>query len=171
MFSPISYHQAQITKNRKCTEYDLKMTLNATRLKVPYICWTTNHESQISLRFTLRSLIFQLIEVFYFSIGYNVNLKFSKKKNVKNRKLKISKIPNVFLRTIEKKNSGQVWKLLAVICRGSSSSTFALLFGPMLTKTKHKSLNFNLQNCKNPKHSFVRTTGTKIHDKFENFWL
>ncbi len=31
-----------------------------------------SHESQISLRFPLRSLVFQIIEVFDFSIGYNM---------------------------------------------------------------------------------------------------
>ncbi len=47
------------------------MNLNAKRPKVPLICWITNHESQISLRFALRWLVFQVIEVFDFSIGYN----------------------------------------------------------------------------------------------------
>ncbi len=36
---------------------DLKMTLNSTRPNVPYVCWTTNQESQISPRFALRSLV------------------------------------------------------------------------------------------------------------------
>ncbi len=40
---------------------DLKMTLNATRSKVPHICESTTHESQISLHFTPRSLFFQII--------------------------------------------------------------------------------------------------------------
>ncbi len=51
---------------------DLKMTLNAKRTKVPLICWTTTHESQILLTFALRLLVFQIIEVFDFSLlGYN----------------------------------------------------------------------------------------------------
>ncbi len=42
----------------------------------------------------LRPLVFQIIEVFDFSMA---NLLFSKKQIAKNRKLKISKIPNVVL--------------------------------------------------------------------------
>ncbi len=57
-------------------------------------------EAQISLRFALRSLVFQIIEVFGFSIGYNDEFK----KNVKNQKLEISKIQNsTFVRIAEKK--------------------------------------------------------------------
>ncbi len=41
------------------------------RPKVPDKCGTTTHESQISLRFVLRSLVFQIMEVYDFSIGYN----------------------------------------------------------------------------------------------------
>ncbi len=47
------------------------MTFKAKMPKVPYIFWITTHESQILLRFALRSLIFHIIEVFDFSIGYN----------------------------------------------------------------------------------------------------
>ncbi len=39
------------------------------------------HESQISLRFALRSLVFQIIEVFDFPIGYNGEFKIFEKKN------------------------------------------------------------------------------------------
>ena len=57
-------------------------------------------DAETSLRFVLRSLVFQIIEVFGFPIGYNGEFQ----KFVKNQKLKISKIPNSsFVRTIEKK--------------------------------------------------------------------
>ena len=58
---------------------DLKMILNAKKPKVPYICWSTPHESQISLRFAVRSLVFQIIDVFDFSIGYNGEFKILEK--------------------------------------------------------------------------------------------
>ncbi len=62
---------------------DLKMTLNATRPKVPVHVYikNTTRDSQISLRFALRSLMFQINEFFNFSISYNqlVKQKFSKK--------------------------------------------------------------------------------------------
>ena len=76
---------------------DLKMTLNSTRPKVPHISWITTRQSHISLRFALRSLVIKIIEVFDFSIGYNGYIWIFRKKIVKNRKLKISKIPNVVL--------------------------------------------------------------------------
>ncbi len=44
------------------------MTLNATRQKVPHIGSTTTRESQI---FALRLLVFQIIEIFDSTIGYN----------------------------------------------------------------------------------------------------
>ncbi len=40
------------------------------------------HESQISLRFALRSLVFQIIEVFDFSIGYNGEFEIFEKKSL-----------------------------------------------------------------------------------------
>ncbi len=52
---------------------------------------------QISLRFALRSLVFQIIEVFDFSIDYNGEFAIFEKKIIKNQKRKISKIPNVVL--------------------------------------------------------------------------
>ncbi len=59
---------------------DPKMTLNATRPKVSHISWTITREYQISLHFALRSLVFQIIEIFVFSIRNEmVDLKFSKK--------------------------------------------------------------------------------------------
>ncbi len=64
------------------------------------LCTPNTHpEAQISLCFTLRSLVFQIIEVFGFPIGYNGEIQ----KFVKNQKLKISKIQNsTFPRTTEK---------------------------------------------------------------------
>ncbi len=57
-------------------------------------------EPQISLHFTLLSLIFQIIEVFGFPIGYNGEFQ----KFAKSRKIKISKIQtSTFVRTTEKK--------------------------------------------------------------------
>ncbi len=48
-----------------------KMTLKATNSKVSYICSTAAHDSQTSLRFALRALVLQIIEVFGFPVGYN----------------------------------------------------------------------------------------------------
>ncbi len=79
---------------------DLKMTLNATWPKVPHLCWTTTHDAQISFRFALKSLVFQIIEFFYFSTGYSGEFEILKKKKekiIKNRNRKISKIPNIVL--------------------------------------------------------------------------
>ena len=47
------------------------MTLNAKRPKVPLICWITTHESQITLHFAPRLLVFLIIEVFDFSNQHN----------------------------------------------------------------------------------------------------
>ncbi len=55
------------------------------------------HEPKISLRFVLRSLVFQIIEVLDFSIRYNGEVAIFEKKIVKNQKLKISKILNTAL--------------------------------------------------------------------------
>ncbi len=43
---------------------------------------------------------------------------------------------------------------------------FSLPLGPMLTKTKKKSQNFNFNNFKN-----LKTIEKKIQEKFENFRL
>ena len=54
----------------------------------------------MSLCFALRSLVFQIIEVFGFPIGYNGEIQ----KFLKNPELKISKIQSsTFVRTTEKK--------------------------------------------------------------------
>ncbi len=61
-----------ITKKNENAPNDPKVTLNVTGLKVHHICTTSTYES-ISFRFALRSLFFQIIEVFTI-----VNLKLSK---------------------------------------------------------------------------------------------
>ena len=94
------------------------MTLNAKMPKVPYICWTTTHQSQVSLW----SLVFQIIEVFDFAISYNGEFEILKKSETQNFKKKKKE---------KKKNNVVLWgplggkfrpsfKLLAVICRMSS---------------------------------------------------
>ena len=65
------------------------MTLNATRPKVPHICWSTTREAQISLRFALWSFVFQIIEVFDFSIGDNGEFEIFGKKSLKIGNLKM----------------------------------------------------------------------------------
>ncbi len=109
---------------------DLKMTLNATRSKVPRIFWTTTHESQISLRFALRSLVFQIIEVLDISICYNGELDtIEKKTSLKLRNSKFLWGPFLVLKFLWGplgENSGQVSKLLAAICRRSSVLKFSL---------------------------------------------
>ncbi len=77
---------------------DPNMTLNATRPKIRHIYLTTVHESQILVRFALRWLILQIIEVFGFSIGYKGEFEiFEKKKKLKIGNSKISKITNEVL--------------------------------------------------------------------------
>ena len=57
-------------------------------------------EAEISLCFVLQWLVFQIIEVFGFPIGYNGEYQ----KFIKNQKLKISKIQkSIFVKPIEKK--------------------------------------------------------------------
>ena len=51
---------------------DPKLTLNAARPKVPLYVKITGCESQISLRFAVLSLLFQIIVVFDFFIAYRV---------------------------------------------------------------------------------------------------
>ncbi len=74
---------------------DPQMTLSITRSKVCHIYCTTTHESQILACFTLWLLIFQIIDVFCFSIGYNSRFEYSTKNHLKNHWLKFSKIPNI----------------------------------------------------------------------------
>ncbi len=62
-----------------------------------------------------------------------VNLKFSKKKSLKIGNSKFQKSQTLFCEDHWGKNSGQVSKLLAAICRRSSVLKFSLPLGPMLT--------------------------------------
>ncbi len=70
-----------------------QMTLNAKRPYVPVICWAIVNKTQISLRFALPLLLFQIIEVFDFSIEYNGKCAIVEKKSLKHQELKMSKIP------------------------------------------------------------------------------
>ena len=104
---------------------------------VRHICITTTRESQISLSFALRSLIFQIIEVLVSPWGTMVNSKFSKKKNAKNLKLKILKIPNIVLPgPMGAKIS--MFQTFCLQCVAGVVLNFWLLLGPMLTKTNLK---------------------------------
>ena len=68
--------------------------------KVACVQLILTYKAQISIRFALRLLVFQIFEVFGFPIGYNGEIQ----KFGKNRKLKISKIQNsTFVKTTEKK--------------------------------------------------------------------
>ncbi len=93
------FRDTGLSKKQNCTQWtqnDLKhLSLNST------LCTLFTHpEAQISLCFNLRSLVFQIIEVFGFPIGYNGEIQ----KFVKNQKLKISKLQNsTFVRTTVKK--------------------------------------------------------------------
>ncbi len=98
---------------------DPKITLTDTRQKLSCICWTINHDSEISLRFALRSLAFQIFEVFDFSIGYNGEAEIFEKDSLKIRKSKFQKYPMQFCEDQCEENSAPV--------------SFPL--GSMLTKT------------------------------------
>ena len=67
------------------------------------------------------------------------NSKFSKK-NAKNRKLEILKIPNVVLRGPIGGKIRRNFKVLAATCWRSNFLNFWLLLGPMLTKTNQKKI-------------------------------
>ncbi len=125
------------------------MTLNTKRPKVLYICWISTHESQISLGFALRSLVFQIIEVFDFSIGYNGEFEIFEKKSFKIGNSKFKKSPTYFYEDHWEENSGQLSKLLPAICRRSSVFKFSLPLGPMLTKTNTRGLR-TLALCLTP---------------------
>ena len=76
------------------------MNLITEMSKVPRVHWLLTPVAQILLSFALRLLVFQIIEVFAFPIGYNGEIE----KIVKNWKLKISKIQkSTFVRTIDQK--------------------------------------------------------------------
>ncbi len=94
------------------------MTLNSTRPKVPYICCITPCESKLSLRFTLQYLVFQIIEVFGFPIGYRGEFQlFEKKKTLKIENSKFQKSPMCLGEERWEENFKKVGKLLPAICR------------------------------------------------------
>ncbi len=109
------------------------MTLTVSRSKV---CHIRVLGPQISLGDALRSLLFQIIELFGFSIGNNGEFEsFRKlKKSLKIRNSKFQKPKHSFLRTIGGKIQ-DMFELLAAIYR-SSLLKLSLQLGPMLTKTK-----------------------------------
>ncbi len=93
------FRDTRLSKIRKCTEWpenDLKhLTVNSTLYTL-----NTHPEAQISLRFALRPLVFQIIKVFGFPIGYNSEFQIF----VKNQKLNTSKIQSsTFVMPVEKK--------------------------------------------------------------------
>ena len=81
--------------------------------KVPHIyVKVLSTGPKISLRFALLSLVFQIIEVFNFSMGYKVEFAIFGKTRVKNWKLKISKNPQrSFVRTIRRKIQDKFQKI------------------------------------------------------------
>ena len=61
---------AQITKNCKCAKWP-KVTLSAKRSKVCHLYSISTNESKTSHSFAPRSLVFRMIEVVGFFLGYN----------------------------------------------------------------------------------------------------
>ncbi len=67
------------------------------KVKDTHTCTTNTSVSQISLRFALRSLAFQVIKIFQITETFGVSTRWIwnfRKKIALNRKNKISKIPN-----------------------------------------------------------------------------
>ncbi len=111
-----------------------------------------------------------IIEVFGFSIGYNGAFQIFEKKIVKNRKLKISKIPNIVFRGPIGGNIRSL-KLSAEICRNSVLK-FSLPYGPMLMKTnkqKKNHANFTLKILKIPNIVLWGPLGTKFRKSLKAF--
>ncbi len=138
LFSPISYHQAQIKKNRKSRSApnDLNMTLNATRSKVLiYVALPTTSPKFFTPFCSTINNVFQIIEVFDFSAGYNGKFEIFKKKSLKIGNSKFQKSATYFCEDHWEEISVQFSKLLSTICRRSSVLKFLLPLGPMLTKT------------------------------------
>ena len=54
---------------KKCTKWP-QMTLNLTRPKVPHICVTNIHISQMSLRFALRPAVFKIQATFFRNVHW-----------------------------------------------------------------------------------------------------
>ena len=87
---------------------DPKMTLKAKMPNVSYTCKKTTRKSQISIRFTLRSLVFQIIEVFDISIGYNDEIEIFEKKSLQMSNSKFQKSQTQFCVDHWEENSGKV---------------------------------------------------------------
>ncbi len=89
-----------ITKSRfwkgRCTEWSQNDIEHYTDKGTPCV-YFSGRESQISLRFTLLSLVSQIMEVLGFPTGNNAEFKNLETKIVKTWKLKISKKPKVVL--------------------------------------------------------------------------
>ncbi len=102
---------------------DPRITLITEVSKVPCVHWILTTEAKISLRFALRSLVFQIIEVFGFPIGYIGEIK----QCIKNQKLKISKNPNQhFCENHWEEISGKGWNDSIVIWGRSSVLKFVV---------------------------------------------
>ncbi len=92
-----------------------------------------------------------------------VNLKFSKEKSLKMRNAKFQKSQAKFCEHHWEKNTGQVLKPLAAICRGNSVLKLSLSLNSMLTKTKQKivkTLIFKIP--KTPNVVLIGTLGRKF---------
>ncbi len=83
-FSSLIIIRSKLRKIVSAKQNDPKMTFSVTRSKVRHKYSTSTHESQISPRFPLRSLVFQIIETFRFSGDFEIVGKI-----VNNRKLTI----------------------------------------------------------------------------------
>ncbi len=92
-----------------------KMTLKVTRSNVHHMCTISIHESLISHHFALRSLVFQIIDIYGFSIAYNGEFEILEKKNVKIGNSKFQIFQTSFWEDQWQENSGQVWKPSASI--------------------------------------------------------
>ncbi len=123
----------KIVFSRKITSAPkyVEKTLNATGPKVSYICGTNTASPKFYSVCIDDCSLFQIIEVFYFGIGYNVELE------LKNIYIYISfkNSQRSFVRTIGRKFSGKICKVLAVTCRSSGFKNI----GSRFHKNKRKS--------------------------------
>ena len=111
MVSPIPSQYALIVKSPNCTDWPQnEIERYNFKVKCKFI-----RESQISLRFVLRSLVFQIIEVSGFFLGAMVSFR---NYFVKITHPKFQKSPTLFWEDHWEENSWQVWKFLS--CRRSN---------------------------------------------------
>ncbi len=146
-------------ENRKCAEWP-QNDLNHWSVKSTLCTLNT----QISLRFALRSLVFQIIEVFGFPIGYNGEIK----KSLKIGNSKFQKSKTVILWRPLRRKFRKGLKGFKSDLR-EDFDVLAPIVSHVNENEKKKSLkiitktpNFKIQNC-----TFVRTTEKKIQKKFE----